>query len=476
MTLEELRSRLGEIRTELDEFETFDSDDDEARYDDLEAEADTVMDEIRRIEARDAKRDEVRAMVESGQAQVHETVPPVVDKSRDPFDMSDLRYNASPAEMRARALTAVEQVRDVPDSAKAEMTRKLERMDDPRGVVPSLILHTSSNVYRSAWAKAMAGRQNMWTPEESASVDRVENMRTALGLTQSGYAVPAVVDPSVVLTSDGSTNPFRAVSRVESITANSWKPITSGGITASWDGEAAEVSDDSPTLAQPEITAYKAQAFAMGSVEMASDWASIGAELGREFADAKDQLEAAAFATGTGSSQPVGITKALDGTASEIAPATGETFAIADVYATVKAVPPRFRGAGSRVAIMANLGTINAIRQFATADNYHAFLTDLGGGKPAQLLGYPLYEASTMRDYDDLDGSKSEDNFLIVAGDWTKYVIVDRIGMSVEYVPHLFNTSNNLPDGRRGWYAHWRVGADSIADGAFAMLSIPTTA
>ena len=32
------------------------------------------------------------------------------------------------------------------------------------------------------------------------------------------------------------------------------------------------------------------------------------------------------------------------------------------------------------------------------------------------------------------------------------------------------------PPGQRGWYCYWRVGADSVNDDAFRLMSIPTTA
>ena len=38
------------------------------------------------------------------------------------------------------------------------------------------------------------------------------------------------------------------------------------------------------------------------------------------------------------------------------------------------------------------------------------------------------------------------------------YRIVDRIGLQVELVPHVFGT-NHGPTGSRGLYAYWRVGA-----------------
>ena len=48
--------------------------------------------------------------------------------------------------------------------------------------------------------------------------------------------------------------------------------------------------------------------------------------------------------------------------------------------------------------------------------------------------------------------------------------------MSVEFVTDLFNTTSNLPDGRRGWYAYWRVGGEPISVNAFRVMNIATTA
>ena len=41
------------------------------------------------------------------------------------------------------------------------------------------------------------------------------------------------------------------------------------------------------------------------------------------------------------------------------------------------------------------------------------------------------------------------------------YVIADRVGMSIEFIPHLFG-GNRRPTGQRGWYAYYRVGANVV--------------
>jgi HK97 family phage major capsid protein len=125
---------------------------------------------------------------------------------------------------------------------------------------------------------------------------------------------------------------------------------------------------------------------------------------------------------------------------------------------------------------LAELSTINTIRQFATANNYHGFLTDLAGDTPPVMLGRRLYESSDMDAFADIDTGATEDNHVLLYGNFDNYVIVDRIGLSLEFIPHLFATGSNRPSGTRGWFAHWRVGADSLVDDAFRVLHIPTTA
>jgi HK97 family phage major capsid protein len=65
----------------------------------------------------------------------------------------------------------------------------------------------------------------------------------------------------------------------------------------------------------------------------------------------------------------------------------------------------------------------------------------------------------------------------VVYGDFSNYLIVDKPGsMAIQYIPTLFNTANNLPDGRVGWFCTWRTGGDSLVDTAFALLVDKTSA
>jgi HK97 family phage major capsid protein len=62
---------------------------------------------------------------------------------------------------------------------------------------------------------------------------------------------------------------------------------------------------------------------------------------------------------------------------------------------------------------------------------------------------------------------------ILVFGDFDNYVIADRVGTTVEFIPHLFHTTSNRPSGQRGWFAYFRVGADVVDNGAFRLFHNP---
>mgnify|MGYP002682467813 CR=1 FL=1 len=97
-------------------------------------------------------------------------------------------------------------------------------------------------------------------------------------------------------------------------------------------------------------------------------------EVAMLLANAKDDLEGAAFATGSGSSQPTGIVTALVAGSRTTATSTANAIVLADVYTVAEAVGPRFRRGASWVM---NYAILNDIRQLGTANNYNGFTVDL---------------------------------------------------------------------------------------------------
>lgn len=70
-------------------------------------------------------------------------------------------------------------------------------------------------------------------------------------------------------------------------------------------------------------------------------------------------------------------------------------------------------------------------------------------------------------------GVAGTDNILTI-GAARHYVIYDRIGGQIELVPHLFGTTNGHPTGQRGFYYHFRTGANTTVDTAWRLLQAET--
>jgi HK97 family phage major capsid protein len=328
--------------------------------------------------------------------------------------------------------------------------------------------------YLTAFAKMVAdpmtSHARMTTAEINA-VQRASAEARAMSLSDSagGYMIPLSLDPAVLVANAGVNDPMRTIARRVAITTDAWHGVRSEGITASWDAEAVEVSDDSPTLAQPVVKAHKLAAFVPFSMEVGMDAANFQAEMQRLLLDAFDVSEGHAFWTGTGdgSNQPTGIITALDANTNvEVSITTSGSFSLTDVYKLHEALPARFR---RNATWAANITTINRLRRFGegTTGSQSAYWADLGAGQPPLLLGHPIVEASAMAPATTGTGAAN----LLVIGDFRQYLIVDRVGSTIELVPHLFGTTNNRPTGQRGLFATKRVGGGSLVDNAFRLLT-----
>lgn len=63
-------------------------------------------------------------------------------------------------------------------------------------------------------------------------------------------------------------------------------------------------------------------------------------------------------------------------------------------------------------------------------------------------------------------------NKIAIYGDFSKFLIADRLGGTVELIPHLFGATNRFPTGQRGAYYYWRTGSDVLVQNAFRYLEV----
>jgi HK97 family phage major capsid protein len=319
--------------------------------------------------------------------------------------------------------------------------------------------------YLSGWQKVMQGRAELLDAEERAAIAVGTN-------TQGGYLVPTHLDPTLILTNAGSSNVIRSLSRVVTLVggANTWHGVTTAGVTASWDAELSEVSDDTPSFASVSIPVNSAKSLIQAGLEAFEDITGLAQDAFDLFADARDRLEGAAHATGSGSGQPKGIVTALDAsTGVEITSTTAATIGEVDLHAMYRGVGVRWRGRGTW--LMNPLYSL-AIKRLGTAVS-SAFSGDLSAPVTDRILGRPAVDSDDMPTTQTTTALDNE----IVFGDFSNYVIVDKPGSAaVEYIPHMFATANNLPSGTRAWYMHFRSGADATNLAAFRLLQDKTSA
>jgi predicted phage gp36 major capsid-like protein len=66
---------------------------------------------------------------------------------------------------------------------------------------------------------------------------------------------------------------------------------------------------------------------------------------------------------------------------------------------------------------------------------------------------------------------------ILIVGDFNYFAIVDRVGMNIEFIPHLFGSINRYPTGQRGLYMYWRTSSQVLsptlsANSAFQSLVV----
>lgn len=478
MNLSEQAARLTELRDSLislADAETL-TPEDEARYATELAEFDTLKaqhdDDWTRAAEYAVHDQAVRSFqagaFESGDGIRDRGAPGFIDRTESPYSEDYAKRHG----VRDAALKAVEMCDEMDERGKGAAEARIRKSTtrDMRGADLYILTHSSPE-YASGVFKAMLGRFAEMTAEENAALIRAKECERGMSLTDSagGYLIPTFLDPSVIWTTDGATNPFRQISTTKTITGDNWNGVTSGGITMSWDTELAVVSDDAPTFGAPSIAPYKLQGFVPISFEGYEDIQGAGAEIAAEFAQARDEAEATVFATGSGSGRPTGIVTALTGVAgSWTSCATNSTLAAADLFKAQEHTGPRYR---SRASWVMNIAIQNKVRALGSSDNFYAQTVQLGQGVGSALLGRPVYESSAMD-----SAVNTTTNNIAVHGDFSQYYIIDRLGTQIEFIPNLFDPTSGRPTGQRGWLTHSRVGADSVNDAAFTMLVNTNTA
>jgi len=352
---------------------------------------------------------------------------------------------------------------------RAEEKEYVEQQIRRNTDVARRIIVTENDHYRNAWMKMVTqvdGAMLLDDDERNAMRAYAEYRAASSSNASGGYGVPVFIDPSIIMTAQGSGNPFLQIAKQVDVNTNAWKGVSSAGVTWSFDAEGVEASDDAPTLAQPTVSVYMARGLIPYSIEIGEDYPAFAAEMSTLLAEGYDELLVDKFTRGSGTGEPNGILTVLSASAGNRVgvQTSGANFGAKDPYSVWKAVPQRFR---RNASWLMSIDVNNAIRQLGTANVYHAVTQSLPAEWADVLFGKAVYESPYMPD---TTTSTSANTGLAVVGDFRNYLIARRTGMSVELVPHLLSTTTNLPNGQRAWFAYSRIGGNVINTAAFRLL------
>jgi HK97 family phage major capsid protein len=480
LTIPEMRARLAEIKERLEAIHSESGEralDEERQteWDGLEAEFDTISADLKAAEGRAESL--AKKVIEEPKAAERgsDSGPAFIKKKGEDeiFDLGELRalsysgddFLEKVTDNAKRAIeTAKYGVRDS-EAAQEHAYSLLEEVDTSSRDLAKRYLMTGSSAYERAFTKVMRhGSDAFCSQEERQALLRAQSLGTD---SEGGYAVPFQLDPTVILTSAGVVNPIRQLARVERIVGKEWQGVTTAGTTVSRDAEAEEVSDDSFTLGQPVVRTKRVQGFVPFSIEVDLSWSALRSEITTVLVDAKT-TEEDSFITGDATGNlPEGINAGLVGTGNDVSTATSAAFVVGDLYKLEEALAPRWE---PNASWLGHKSVYNAIRQFDTSGGANLWVR-IGDGTPARLLDYADYRSSALPSLATAQATSSAtaSATLMLFGDFKKFLIVDRIGMTVEMIPHLFG-SNRRPTGQRGVYAVWMNNSKILVPGAFKRL------
>jgi HK97 family phage major capsid protein len=389
----------------------------------------------------------------------------------DITDDGDAVFRLRNHEARDRALRKLDE-RESTRHLSADEKDQVERLVRADHLIARRIIVTETDDYRNAWMKLMTRQNPNLNPDEQRAVDRWEEYRAMSEntTTAGGFGIPVFIDPSIILTAQGSGNPFLAISKQVTINTNIWKGVTSAGVSWTFQTEAAVTTDASPTIAQPAVTVHAARGFIPYSIEIGSDYPGFAQEMASLLAEGYDEILVDKFTRGSGTNEPKGVLTAISATSADrIKVTTGGTIGAPDPYNVWKALPQRYR---RNASWLMSVGVNNAFRQLGTANVYHAATVALPANWTDALFGKAVYESPYMPDTTTWTTTAEVQ---AIVGDFSNFLVVRNGGMTTEYIPHLFQqavagSGVGFPTGQRGIFAMARIGSDVINTAAFRAL------
>jgi len=378
-------------------------------------------------------------------------------------------FEGAMAEYRDDAMHLLEKTKfayGIADQTKSadKVADLLDNHDSPSKELARRIKYTSAPAYASAFHKFITSRGSTigFTAEEQRGT------ALAVGVDGTGgFTVPYAFDPTIIAVGawTGAINPYRRVCRVVPIVGtDTWNALTSAVITATRTTEAAAAIEQGPAFLQPQYVVTRVQGQITASFEMFQDRADLASELGTLIQEAKDNEEESSMATGATAAANIGVgpVSGTSGAYTAVAGGGSGVIAALDANLTEAALPVRHRFGAQWFMNRSNIRKFQAVETAGGilfgGSSYQAVGnvdTSSEGNTGLRLLGYPVNESPSL---------PVATTTTITAGTLLQpqsYVIVDRIGMSVQFIPFILNSSA-LATGQQALYFMYRNTAKPI--------------
>lgn len=348
---------------------------------------------------------------------------------------------------------------------------------NPNRELARRILATGSPTYLRAFTKYIQGRP--LNPDEMRAVAPLTVQTDATG----GYAVPFYFDPTLLhVGAWTSVNPYRQACTVKTIVGtDTYNGATIAAFTVSRAAEAAAASEGSGAVGQISAIVGKVHAFGGISLELLQDRPDITTELASIIAEAKDTEEESSFSTGVGDAlgagfNPIGMfcAKGTSGQYTGIETAGNNVLAAGDADLIEAGLPIRHRANAAWFMSRAQIRNWQALETTAGrlfGGQYYQSVGDpannRAGNTGLRLLSYPIWEVPSA------PSGTTSDAVISVLVNPSSFYVIERAGMTVEVIPHIFDGANpSMPLGRRGIYAWWRNTAKPADTNAGRRLTV----
>jgi HK97 family phage major capsid protein len=257
--------------------------------------------------------------------------------------------------------------------------------------------------------------------------------------SEGGYLVPQEFERAVYA-SLGLLDPIRAAATVIQTASERNIPIETGVGSFSYINEEGEYGEDDPAFGHEVLKAWKFGGIIKVAEELLQDAGfSLESYLQGLGANRQAMLEGVSFSVGNGTSQPLGLFTAAAVAGVNLGVITGAVSATPAITGdnlidTFYELPNSYR---KQASWLIGDTMISKIRRITTTDGQFLWQPGLAAGQPDQILGRPLLTAEGGPQ--PAAGAKT-----IVFGDLKTYVIVDRLGLTMQRLNELYAKNGQI--------------------------------